>query len=291
MPFVSSLPRRWRGFTLIELLVVIAIIAILIGLLLPAVQKVREAAARTQSQNNLKQLGIAVHTCNDNNGKLPPSYGPFPGTTGTPPTAVSNGTVHYYLLPFIEQDAIYKAIAQTGGWGDSWYCFFNVKTFISPADPSQNVQGIPNGVSGVRGGTSYPANESVFGFNAGGTARIPATIPDGTSNTILFGEKFQVCGPSGNRQAFYWGEGWNACNRSGDMSGVRPIFYSGLTNVPQIGVTLLTCNPCLLQSASAGGVLVGLADGSVRGVSSGVSAATWANAVNPQDGNVLGSDW
>src|SRR5262249_55255106 len=104
--------RSWRGFTLIELLVVIAIIAILIALLVPAVQKVREAAARTQTTNNLKQIILATHSCNDAYKRLPPTYGDFPVSVGGNPWGVQQpsifGTQFYFLLPFIEQDNIYK---------------------------------------------------------------------------------------------------------------------------------------------------------------------------------------
>src|SRR5438045_7629309 len=109
MPKVRSF--RWRAFTLIELLVVIAIIAILIALLVPAVQKVRDAANRTASLNNMKQIGLALHGCQDAFKKLPTTLGSFPygndPSWGSAYLPAHFGTQQYFLLPFIEQKTVF----------------------------------------------------------------------------------------------------------------------------------------------------------------------------------------
>src|SRR5579871_2560235 len=102
--------NRHSAFTLIELLVVIAIVAVLVGLLLPAVQKVREAAARAQDANNLKQLALALHSCNDVYHKLPPVYNNFPTTAGGNGPPAGKGTLQYFLLPYLEQENLYNSV-------------------------------------------------------------------------------------------------------------------------------------------------------------------------------------
>jgi len=303
MPRIRLLSRRqWLGFTLIELLVVIAIIAVLIGLLLPAVQKVRQAAARAQSQNNLKQMSLALHSLNDANNVLPAMVGYYPQTTNAG-NGVANtpgntrGTVQYFLLPYIEQEATYKTMATVHN--DSWYCGYGIKAYISPADPTQAANGMLDS-SSPRYATSYVPNEWVFGSGTAlGSTSIGQSVPkasiqriqDGTSNTIVWSERYAQCGPTTSCASYYWGETGGACNRLGGAGGQgsTPGFYS--LSPAQSNPSAANCNPCLLQAPSAGGILVGLGDGSVRSVSTGVSAATWGNAIQPNDGNPLGSDW
>jgi prepilin-type N-terminal cleavage/methylation domain-containing protein len=278
--------RKWRGFTLIELLVVIAIIAILIGLLLPAVQKVREAAARTQSQNNLKQMSLALHSCNDVNGKLPCSVGFFPNSNngGQWITPAPHGTLQYYLLPFMEQDNLYNQTSY-----ESWTVGSNsrVKVYEAPGDPSLPGNGL---TWSNRGATSYASNWNVFQGDGNPVARIPATFLDGTSNTIVFAERYCICGtdPIQNNQSQHiWSESGQGVGPGSDS--YNPSIYS--TNIPQFKPSPSACNPYSYQGFATGVIMVGLGDGSVRPVSSGISQLTWMYALLPADGQVLGPDW
>jgi prepilin-type N-terminal cleavage/methylation domain-containing protein len=212
----TSLLRRSgdarRAFTLIELLVVIAIIAVLIGLLLPAVQKVREAAARSSCMNNVKQLALSAHNYHDTNGFLPPFSGIMSNSAST-----SSGSAHFFLLPFVEQSALYQRSN-----GNSWNVRTEaVKIFTCPMDPtapnarfsddavnyaangrSQGTTSLNGAGVVIFGAASYAINGQVAtgGFQNGhlikGSTTLQ-TIPDGTSNTVLFAERMAWCtGPN-----------------------------------------------------------------------------------------------
>jgi prepilin-type N-terminal cleavage/methylation domain-containing protein len=234
-----SRPAR-KGFTLIELLVVIAIIAILIGLLLPAVQKVRQAAARMSSSNNLKQIGIAMHSFNDAQDGLPPSFGWRPKPTN-PTTHTPNGThgsAYYHILPYLEQDNLYRLgrttrsyiYVTTGSsspqtysytynhptYGYSYtYTYSNTGATYTRVSPSFTAhmgavvyyQGAPKVFIAPLDPTNIntPAYYSSYALNKQSLSKDYKiqTIPDGSSNTVLAAEGHGYC-YGGTYRIGYW---------------------------------------------------------------------------------------
>jgi len=324
--------RRRSAFTLIELLVVIAIIAILIGLLLPAVQKVREAAARMQSSNNLKQITLAAHSCHDQHDRLPPVCGVFPGNALnaanlSPPA--QEGSCLYFLLPFVEQDNLYRSMfVSTNRPGGAVPRFLGTpapKVYRSPSDPtlpaSSTIQiGSPAYDCAV---VSYAPNIQAF-YARTGTANFTRSFSDGLSNSVLFAERYAVCPDTTGRNAWLGRDfGKTRVPQGGSWSAAIDPFYDGTLglwnggngtqnpyfgwyraageppgtfiedttlNLPQIAPRPADCNPFTTQTPHRA-MLVGLGDGSVRSVSGSVSVATWRSALLPNDGRVLGSDW
>jgi prepilin-type N-terminal cleavage/methylation domain-containing protein len=317
------------GFTLIELLVVIAMIAILIALLVPAVQSAREAANRIKCANNLRQLGLAAHRFHDVNQHLPPGIGYYP------PAGGAFGTYHFHLLPYLEQENLYRAAVGTLEFpapdGPRTVCYPGnntvysrpVSVFLCPSDPGIGAEGVVS-INGVRFGAScYAPNSMLIAKNdlsrdppvtsPQGKTRL-ADITDGTSNTILHAEKYARCFNTSMVPAFSdGGTAWAYC-ASPFFPWLPPpmqlpprAFFPGFCiaalagrgapnaigpeSIFQMRPPEGKCDPTRAATAHAGGMQAGLVDGSVRTLTPGMNHTTWWAAVTPREGELLDADW
>ena len=295
--------RRRSGFTLFQLLVLIALFLLLLGLLLPAVRKVREAAARAQSQNNLKQLALACHNYYDANQSLPPGCD------------ANNFSASTYLLPYVEQDNLFKTINMKlpmDARGNDAPRKALVKVFLSPNDPRMRVNdyGPTNYLFNAGSETALEKNNGLFFKNS--KIRFP-DITDGLSNTALIGETLKGDGQTKavdvrRQHVAYKAEALKGLT---DKSGVQDFkegkhiagnrcaswmdgrFLQGTyTATRQLNDARpdVDCGGAgglsALRSFSEG-VHIALADGSVRSVSVSVKFATWKLLHSRADGEAL----
>ncbi len=307
--------KRRFGFTLIELLVVIAIIAILIGLLVPAVQKVREAASRTRCINNEKQIGLALHAYHDVNKRLP--MGQFNLFANDSTINYNRACWFQMILPYVEQSALYNGMIGSLTTSGN-YAYSNapgretiVATFMCSSDPG-SPKNMTAGAASAAASQGFHSNyvlcagNTLFG-NAGGGASLNGVfyplsktkmtdITDGTSNTA-FGSEVILVPDTGSHDLR--GRVYNTWQGNVLFSTLYPPNTTvGDQSDYCIAAPMAPCAALggsnLVQSARSmhpGGVNVLMGDGTVRFVSNSVSTTTWNAVGSRSSGEILGSDF
>ena len=309
---------RRKGFTLIELLVVIAIIAVLIGLLLPAVQKVREAAARSRCENNLKQIGLACIGYHDLIGRFPPGISvpvnngasgdtfltdwPSPAKVLQPPAPNTFGSWLTWILPHMEQDNVYNVVSTESTnftQRDYNYCSSTtdagatvVESFICPSDfvprtvitYSTYFFGI-NSYFANAGTSAWPLNgASLNGVMYYNSSVRMTDITDGRSNTLLAGERFSQDSTYNSSQLLEDTRGWAWCNYNSGQDHLGDTSYPLNSTAATTGVTSRRTN---FGSGHNGGTNFVFCDGSVHFLTNNVNLITLQRLSIPNDGTVV----
>jgi hypothetical protein len=275
-PLRSS--ARRRAFTLSQLLVLLALLALFLGFLFAAVSRVRDAAGRAQSQNNLKQIVLGTINCADTyNGKMPPGL-----SNWYPNAQLAEGSGYgpclFHILPYLEQKPLYDSSATEieklkvyASWAIPGK---SVKTYQSPEDPTS---------SPASDRSNYIANSLSLPL---GGARYPAFYTDGTSNTIFYSEAYSEA-----TDTISWKgqtETWTTARRWWDnpawLPTPGPVMF-------QFAPPRNEASAWMPQGFSSSNMQVGLGDGSVRGLSPKLSTTTFYAACTPNGGEVLGADW
>lgn len=257
-------------------MVLLLILLLFVGIVSSLITRLRQDAANTRSANNLRQICFAVHNCNDAFTEVPLVSGYW---KGTPITNKRSRSLFRCLVPYLEQDGLYKNVLNND---DPTVTLYQLKFFVNPADATGN---------GVKGECSYAANWQFFQppqDDPDGKptyASLPRSLPDGDTNVVLFAEIYQNCNGTVRR----WGQTGTATDyrvAAFNREATDPKTLNESLLLPQLRPKSEDCSPPLAQTPYPRGMNVCLGDASVRQITTRISLTTWRQLCAPADGSL-----